>query len=230
MVSQIDKKNKKFKKPHIGNGFMCDRVEYTGKGSKPDCYGVFTHFNAWGFPCNRVWNTLITLFEVPKDGLNIVLSVRKLHTKESKIVSTVNIEKAQSPMILDVFMSHKFMAHGEYLIECSILNYSAKLKIPFEIRLADWIEFTKEEIEFTKIKPNIIKKARANVLCEDCHHSYLFEEVIDNSEPLDGGVMRFPESGVFECITCGHMMNLKDLQGQLRSILKSNIKSAMGGE
>lgn len=229
--NKIVKSDIRKRRPFIGNGMLFKNIN-NADGFKIDCYGLITVFWAWGFPCKRSWATAITLFDLPKGNTNLILSIKKKYTNEPKhiIPFAIEAEPADITATATVPLDHKFESEGYYELECSFVDYPNKLKIPFKVIAKEWPTFTEEEVNFSKTETDIPKKMRANVSCEDCNHSYFFEEVYDQNEPIDGGIHRFPESGEFECEECGHMLQLKDVQGQLRNLLKKNIMEAMGVE
>lgn len=42
-------------KPKFGSGILSDFAKVQDGSSKIEALGVFTQFNAWGYPCNRNW-------------------------------------------------------------------------------------------------------------------------------------------------------------------------------
>lgn len=215
----------------FGSGLLVDNVKQVEQG-KLDCYGVFTFFWAWGYPCNRSWNVVFTMFELPEGKIPISIWMKPLGAKTRKKLKSIKLEIGEPDGAATFFapVNYRFGKAGRYIIECSVEHGRNKLQIPFEVRTKDWPRFTKKEIEFARNNPAIPRVLRANVHCFKCDYGYIFEETILPDVEPPGGIMRFPEAGKLKCEGCGHTMNLRDIQGQLRASLKSTISQAMVGK
>jgi len=226
MAIKYNKKGKKFM-GRLGSGLLSDSAKMS-EHRKIDCYGVFTIFYAWGYPCSRSWTATITIFELPKgeSSINVVLKKKR---KIIKSLTSIKVSSGEPNGVstITIPLKHRFMEPGSYIIECKIDNNKNKLKIPFEVRTKDWPEFTVDEINFAKENPSIPQSLRATVHCEKCEHAYIFEETFLPDMQTKGGVYRFPETGKFICLDCNHTIELRDIQGQLRETLKVMISQKM---
>ncbi len=196
------------------------------QSGKIDAIGIFTRFNAWGYPCVRNWTLIFTIYDVPKNGINIHIGLKRKSSKSLITLKTIDLKGSSKPNshTIPISLNYKFEKPGDYTIICSIKDFSNKLRIPFNISTLDWPTFTKDDIDIVnKFKKQIPYRLTAQVNCSVCGHAYIFEESILKDEETQGGTIRFPENGVFECTECGHEMNLKDIQGQLRASLKDNL-------
>ncbi len=212
-------------KLRFGNALMADyaRPQPTGK---IDAIGIFTRFNAWGYPCIRNWTLVFSIYDIPLVGINLHIGIKKKGQKGLETLTAFDLKGSNelNSHTIPVALNYTFQKDGEYEIQCSIKDSNAKISIPVDISTMPWAIFTKEEIEFVdKNKKVIPYRLSAQINCNSCSHAYIFEESILEDEPPQGGTIRFPKNGVFECKNCGHEMNLKDIQGQLRASLKDSI-------
>jgi hypothetical protein len=212
----------------LGTGLLADKTERTDPG-KLNAYGVITVFWAWGFPCFRKAQAVVTLFSLPQGDTHIVFSLGGPGIEEPLSLGKAEV-KASEPnhtMTLDVPIASRFAQPGLYHVIAQFSDRPGRITIPFEIRLKEWPTFTKEEIEFARSNPNVPHTLGARVQCRGCENDYAFEEsLLEDFEP-SGDVLRFPESGVFECTECDYTLQLRDLHGQARAILKTRLKEAM---
>jgi hypothetical protein len=217
------------KKPigRLGSGILADSIKKSDQG-KIDCYGIFTIFHAWGYPCSRSWKAIITIFNLPKGNTSLTVTLKE-KSKNIKSLGSVDIsgDDPNGVIAIPIPLKYRFNKPGSYYLEFTIIDNLKKLRIPFEVRTKEWPEFTKKEIEFAKNNNLIPQSLRANVHCDKCEYAYIFEETfIPELEPK-GGIHRFPESGRFECSGCGQVLELRDIQGQLRASLKDIISQKM---
>jgi len=216
-------------KPATGSALLCNNINITEAG-RINLQGVITIFWAWGYPCNRSWWLVLTLFHLPKGKTQVTISLRRTGRREETSLLVVDTEADEDDTIttLPVQLSHSFEKGGRYELVCNVKNADRKLIVPFVVRDKEWVEFTNTEKEFVRNHPETPYTLRANVHCKVCSHAYIFEESVIDDQP-SGGVHRFPASGEVDCEDCGHKLVLKDLQGQLRTSLKDMIAKAMGG-
>lgn len=220
---------KKYINPILGSGILANSSSRSKIG-RLDCLGIITVFWAWAFPCIRHWQALITIFNLKKGKTPIAVSIGKRNSRNlsSLLIMDIEIEDNLSTITVPLALRHSFSEAGLYDLVISFQNYSGKLKIPFEVREKKWPVITKAEKRFIKEQKNFSPKFQLNVHCDKCNHVYVFEESIEEIKSGKGGVYRFPENGDFECIECGNILHLKDMQGQLRSALKDTILKRMG--
>jgi len=226
-IINISKSSKKKFIARLGSGILADSIKKSEQG-KIDCYGVFTLFHAWGYPCSRSWNAIVSAFELPKGHTSITVTINR-GKNNLKTLATVDIdnEETNNITVIPIPLKYRFDKSGPYYLEFSILESIRKLKIPFEVQTKDWPEFTQKEIEFARNNNAIPKSIRANVQCDKCRYTYIFEETFIPELRPTGGVRNFPESGKFECSDCGQILELRDIQGQLRASLKNIIVQKM---
>jgi len=212
-------------KPKIGSAMISDSAIRRPSG-KYTLNGVFTNFKAWSFPCRRHCFITTTIFYTPKGNNKLDVFLAKGDIKEN--IQTINLKNEEfvDGTVIPFPIEFSLSEEGEYLLICKLKGQRKEIKIPFFVTQEPWPEFTEQEIEFAKSNPNIINKINANVQCTDCSHAYIFQESILN-EPPEGGVLRFPKDGILKCKQCGHEMNMKDIQGRLRSSLLENIRTLM---
>ena len=217
------------KQPRFGGGVVCDIAKPHPSG-KIDANGIFTKFWAWGYPANRNWSLIITLFYVPKKQTTLIFGVRKKGSSKIDTVGTADIQddNFDNQHTINVQLGYAFEYEGDYEIVCTLKDYKTKLVVPFNIRTKDWPTFNEKEIEFlNENKEKIPFKLSAQIKCKDCGHLYNFEENILPEEETSGGAIRFPETGEHECEHCGRILKLKDIQGQIRASIKDNLVIAL---
>ncbi len=224
------KKKQRKRAPYIGGGILTDNSS-RDKSGKMNAYGIFTMFWAWDFPCNRHAEAIITMFNIPKQKTKVTISVKKKGNKAKNIASLIVESKKANPipLVSNIPLPLTFFSEGSYELLFSIPRTRRTFTIAFEIRKNVWPELTKSEIKFAKSNPSFIQIRRANVQCSKCKRAYIFEDNILGTPP-DAGVEKFPESGKYKCISegCKKTLELRDLQGLLRSSLKDGVRQAMG--
>jgi len=215
--------------PILGSGILANSSSLSQIG-KLDCLGIITIFWAWAFPCIRHWQALITIFNLKKGKTPITVSIGKRNSIKlsSLLMMDIEVKDNFSTITVPILLNYKFSETGLYDLVISFKNYPGKLKIPFEVREKKWPVITEAEKCFIKEQKIFFPKFQVNVHCNKCNHVYVFEESIEEIKNGKSGVYRFPENGNFECIECGDILHLKDIQGQLRSALKDVILKQMG--
>lgn len=211
----------------LGGALLSDSAAQTDSG-KVNAQGVFTMFWAWGFPCARNWFLILTVFGLSKGKTSIVVGIREAGDTSETSLAVVDAEVKEDDASSNVIvpLSHSFEHTGRYEVVCSIRDSASTLVIPVDVREKAWLEYTNEERAFIKDNPQAPRNLLANVRCKQCSYAYIFQESVLDDTPK-GGVHSFPADGQFECKDCGHVMNLRDLQGRLRASLKELVQSAM---
>ncbi len=97
------------------------------------------------------------------------------------------------------------------------------LKIPLNVATRPWPKLTKQELNFLQNNPLLPHSIRMVIKCSHCPSLYTFEENVLAKEKLENGVLPFPDTGLFKCNNCVHKLQLKDIQGQLRSSIKMSV-------
>jgi len=231
-MAKSNTKKKTVKKrinPILGSGILTNSISRSKIG-KLDCLGIITVFWAWAFPCIRHWQAPVTIFNLKKGKTPITVLIGKRNSRNlsSLLITDIKIEDNLSAVTVPITLSYSFSEAGLYDLVISFQNYPGKLKIPFEVREKKWPVITKAEKRFVKEQKKFFPKFQLNVHCDKCNHVYVFEESIEEIKSGRGGAYKFPENGDFECIECGNILHLKDMQGQLRSTLKDTILKQMG--
>lgn len=221
------KKKPKHLKPFLGSALLCDNVTVSEK-NRVNIQGVITIFWAWGYPCSRTWWFVPTLFDLPKGKISLTISLRKATRRELSSLTVVdaNIEKDNTITAIPTQLTHSFESSGRYELICTMNKCLKPLKVPFCVQEKKWAKFTKDEKNFISKNPHVPHALKANIHCKQCSHAFIFEEAVIEENPV-GGVLRFPESGEFECGECGYILKIKDYQGRLRASLKEIVVNAM---
>jgi hypothetical protein len=222
---KFDKMKRTNNQPKFGGGIVCD-IARTQSSGKIDAIGIFTMFWAWGYPANRNWSLIISLFYVPKKQTALIVGIRKKGSSKIETLGIIDISDniQDNQRTINVQLGYSFEEEGDYEIICTLKDYQAKLVLPFFVRTREWPIFSPKELEYLeKHKDKIQYKLSAQIKCKDCGHLYNFEEIILQNEPVSGGAIRFPESGEYECEDCGRSLKLKDIQGQIRASIKNNL-------
>ncbi len=228
MAKPKSKKNNKIT-PFFGSGVLVDSSRQ-GAGRKIDVSGVFTIICAWSIPCTHSFNTVLTIFNLPKGKTSIAVSISKKGSQKLKSLGLFNVTTEQSGgnVIVPSAVKNKFEEDGFHEVIFSFRDYPGKLKLPLEVQKREWPEFTKAELDFVKQLGDTSPSFRVNIHCSGCKHVYIFEEQLNPDIPPKGGIYHFPENSVFICKECKKEMDLKDIRGQLRSSLKDIIAQRMG--
>lgn len=217
--------------PKIASALLCNVVN-VGASGKIECKDIFTSFLAWGFPTSiRKWNAIITAYNMPIGSNTISVSIGFGRGKR-KSLANVDFERNKPNLgnILSVSLQHQFEKEGIYTLSFNLIESTCSFKIPINVIAEKWPSFNKKDIETLKKNPSIPGSIRTNLICSDCSRPYVFEEVINPEISLADGVLNFPEDGAFECESCGRILFLKDIQGQIRNSIKNAIRATRKGE
>ncbi|HRY31914.1 MAG TPA: hypothetical protein P5531_02995 [Bacteroidales bacterium] len=213
------------KKPKFGSGILSDVAKPQLSG-KIEAIGIFTQFNAWGYPCKRSCFLTFTVYNLSGQD-TIIISLKKKGKKEQTTIGIYDFNEANSEPVnqtIPIPILFSFTSQGDYEILCTFKDNVGKLSIPFIVKTLEWPTFSEEEIRIIdEHRDQLPYKINVNVNCAECSHVYVFEESIFNDEPPSGGTIRFPENGGYECENCGHILELKDIQGRIRASLKENV-------
>lgn len=220
-------------KKHIGqfgSAIFCNNAT-PGQGGKTDCRGIFTSFLVWGYPTSfKVWNAIVTLYNLPQGTTSISVSISKRNGKKKTLaVGDTTSSKRRLGEILIIPLACQFKEEGFYNVHFNIVGTTKSLKVPLKVTTQKWPEFTKKEKGFIHDNPNLIGPIRINITCSDCSQPYIFEEAVLPDYQLAHGVHAFPQTGTFECESCGRIIHLKDFQGRIRSSIKTAVSAAMRG-
>ena len=229
--AKLSVSKKKKLMPRFGSALLSSEVTSSGIPKKVDIQGVLTVFWSWGFPCQRDWFIVLTLFNLQAGKTSIIISLRKQNHKEmtSLQVLDVEVDADNASATIPVRLHSTFLSEGRYEVVCAFPGDTRqRLKVPFIVKQQQWPVFEENEIDFVKSHPECLSTMSVNVHCKECKHVYVFQESILSSATA-GGAIAFPENGEFECEDCGHVIQLKDIQGRARSTLKALLKNVMGG-
>ncbi len=216
--------------PIIASVIFCNSASQDEAG-KINCRGIFTSFLAWAYPTSlRSWHSIITLYNLPEAGASVSAAISfGLGRGKKTTLASVDVDRDEGDTgnVVDLPLRHKFTREGLYTLHFTVIGTTTVLKVPLKVTSKTWPHFTKKQLEFLKKTPSIPHSVRMNVVCSDCSRPYVFEESVLPNELLADGVLPFPESGDLECESCGHDLNLKDIQGQLRSSIHKAVLRAL---
>lgn len=221
---------KKKQSPILSGAIFCNSSS-PGESGKVDCRGIFTSFLVWAYPTSlRLWHAILTLHNLPEGASSVTAAISYGRGKKTNL-ATANIKNKKEGLgnIIRIQLGYRFEREGMYILHFNIVGSTASIRVPVKVKTQPWPNFTKKQLEFLKKNPSIPHSIRMNVLCSECSRPYVFEETVFRDETLAGGVFPFPESGLIECESCSHKMHLKDIQGQLRSSIKTAVVNAMKG-
>lgn len=223
----------KTKAPFFGEAILCNSTSH-GESGKIDSKGLFTSFLAWSYPTsNRNWHLIFGLYDFPGGVVEIKVTItHPLALKENIIYDqAINLPKKRYQVghLIDLDVNCEFEYEGYYQANISLRDFSITKSIPLKVVTQPWPEFTPNEIDYFLKTPSIPHKVRLVVVCSECSSSYIFEESALEESELSEGVYVFPSNGSFDCLKCGHKMNLRDIQGQMRKSLKASIPSNRRG-
>lgn len=217
-------------KARFGSAILCDSAAYDDSG-KVNCRGVFTSFLVWAYPTSmRIWHAVVTIYGLPPGTSSVSIAISCGRGKKTTI-ATADIERSKKDLghIINVKLRYQFKKEGYCYLHFNLIGTTKTLKIPLKITTQPWPMFTKKEIEFLKKNRSKVGLVRTNIICSACSSPYVFEDVLYSDYKLAQGAHPFPDSGKFECETCSHLIYLKDIQGQVRSSIKTNLSQTMKG-
>jgi DNA-directed RNA polymerase subunit RPC12/RpoP len=202
-----------------------------GEGGKVDCRGVFTSFLAWGYPTSlRAWHAILTLYDLPPGTTSISIAIA-VERGRKKTLASVGIEKAKVDLgsVINVPLQFQFPREGFYLVHFNVIGRTTSLRVPVKVTTKQWPTFSQKELDFLSKNPRIPHSVRVNLICSECSRPYVFEESVLPNEELVESVFPFPDRDVFKCLSCGRRMHLKDIQGQVRSSIKTAVEALLSG-
>lgn len=209
---------------------FCNSVSPSESG-KIICRDIFTTHLAWAYPTAfRSWFAILTLYNLPPGTTTIVVSISKGQGKKITLASA-DIKRGPEDLgsVINIQLRHKFQNEGLHIVHFNVVGTTNVLKIPLNVATRPWPNFTKKDLAFLKNNPALPHSVRMIVTCSNCSSLYTFEEDVLTKEKPVSGVLPFPDSGLFECKECGHKLHLKDIQGQLRSSIKTAVTTAIRG-
>jgi hypothetical protein len=212
------------KKPRFGSAIFCNGVT-PGEDGKLNCSDVFTSFLSWGKPSSiRNWFAVFNMYDLPIGTTSVVISIVRGFSGrgEKTTLSAIDVHhKGQNlGSVFHAPLFYQFQKPGDYSIIFQITGSNTKLIVPIKVTEQDWPKFTKKDIQIIRDNPQIPKKIRSVINCSDCSRPYTFEESFVPEIPVTEGTQAFPEDGIFECDTCGRIIHLKDIQGQVRNSIR----------
>ncbi len=214
----------------FASAIFCNSASTEDSG-KINCRGIFTSFLVWAYPSSvKFWHAIVTIYNLPLATSSISVSISYGKSKKTTL-ATVDVESPDRDFgsILNIPISYQFNREGYYTVHFNLIGTTKTLKIPVKVFTQAWPKFSEKEIEYLKKNPTKIGPIRANIICSDCSQPYIFEDILFPDYKIAHGVHPFPDSGEFECDTCGRILNLKDIQGQIRSSIRIAVTSALKG-
>jgi hypothetical protein len=203
---------------------FCTSVSPSESG-KIICRDIFTTHLAWSYPTAfRSWFAILTLYNLPPGTTTIVVSISRGRGPKTTLASA-DIKRAPEDLgsVINIPLRHKFQNEGLHIVHFNLVGTTKVLKIPLNVATRPWPNFTKKDLAFLENNPSLPHSIRMIVTCSNCSSPYTFEENVLTKDKLLSGVLPFPDSGMFECNNCGYKLQLKDIQGQLRSSIKTAL-------
>ena len=229
-INKGKKKTKGKSSIKLASAIFCNAVSQ-GKSGKIDCRDVFTSFLTWAYPtAYRNWFAILTVYDLPVGTTSMSVSISRARGRK-KTLTTADIERTGEDVgsIFHIPLQYKFESAGFHTIHFTVVGTTTVLKIPLNVITQPWPQLSKKQLAFLKNNSSTPHSIRMNILCSNCSRPYVFEENVLPSKKSIEGVLSFPDSGEFVCDNCGHELHLKDIQGQLRSSIKTAVTTAMQG-
>lgn len=224
--AKIPKRKSRYPRPFFGSITLADTVNERDR--KIDCLGLYTALYAWAFPCNRTLRLAFTLFSAPIGKTTCIAIARKQGKRRvSKLCDFFVQTEIGGNVAGKLEAQHEFEEPGIHEIVLKLIEVPARIIAPVEVIEKEWPEFTQKELIFAKKHPHIQQAARAVLHCSECKHAYIFEERVIAPKSSEGGILHFPENGIFECEDCGTTIKVRDLQGRMRWSLREAIHAEM---
>ena len=199
------------------------------ESGKADCKDIFTSFLAWSYPTSvRSWYALLTAYGLPAETITITAAISHRKGKKTTLAS-VDVLKGEPNVgnAINIPLRYEFSTEGFYTVHFNVVGTTQAMNVPVVVATQRWPHITKREREFLRSSATVPHSIRISASCSSCLTPYFFEENVLPDEPLAQGVLPFPESGELKCEPCSHILYLKDIQGQLRSSIKTAVVAAM---
>lgn len=212
-------------KTRIGSAIFSSSIKESQ--GKKDAAGIFSATWAWGYPANRSWSIIMTLYDVnPGLSTQINIEISSNHSETPFTIKTIKLDSlTKENTVIYSRLNYSFPGPGEYEVACRLSDNDNIFTLPMLVKTREWPEFTNEEIEIARNnQQQITYELSIKIDCSYCNKSYKFIENIFK-EKLPRGSFSFPESGIFVCPSCNHEIPTKDLQGQMRSSIKNSINN-----
>jgi hypothetical protein len=216
--------------PKLAGAIFCNSAS-KDPGGKINCRAIFTSFLAWAYPTSlRKWFNIITLHHLPKGTTSLSVAISYGRGKKTTL-ATADVERGKVDVGNVVYMpvQYQFKKEGFYTVHFSIIESTTILKVPLKVTTKPWPRITKRQIQYLKEHSSVPNSARITILCASCSRPYNLEESVLPDAKLAGGILPFPDTGKFECEDCGHILHVKDFQGQLRDSIKNTVNEAIRG-
>lgn len=191
---------------------------------------MFTALLAWAYPtAMRPWQAVLTLYDLPRNGCSITVSIITSSGKRHSL-QTVDIGGDESGIgtVVALQLAHRLEHAGDYVVEFNMVGTTKRLRVPLRAVTQSWPKFSKKELDYLRASQGIPHSVRTNVICSGCSRPYVFEATPLPDYPFADGITPFPSNGTLECGSCGHILAVKDLEGQILASIKSALNQAMG--
>lgn len=216
--------------PQLAGCIFCNSAS-EDSGGKVNCRGVFTSFLAWAYPTSiRSWHVILTIYKLPEGTTTISVAI-SYGRGEKTTLATLDVQRGKVDVgsVINLPLRHRFEKEGFYTVHVSVLGSTATLKVPVKVATKRWPHFSRKQLQFLKDNPSVPHSLRANILCSTCSRPFILEESVLPDAELADGVLPFPDTGQIECESCGHILHVKDIQGQLLASIKNAVSEAMRG-
>ena len=216
--------------PKLTGAIFCNSASQ-GDGEKVDARGIFTSFLAWAYPSSfRSWHSILTMHDLPKGTTSITASISHGRGKKTSLATAdIHPGKGNLGSVINLPLRHRFEKEGFYNLSFNVVGSNTTLKVPVKVTSMPWPKFSKKQLDFLRANPFVPHSLRMNIQCSSCSRPFNFEESVLPESKLADGVSPFPDSGEIECESCGHILHVKDFQGQLRDSIKNAVIEAMRG-
>ena len=217
--------------PQLAGAIFCGSAS-RGDSRKVNCRDVFTSFLAWAYPTSlRSWHAILTIHDLLRDTTTISVAISYGRGKKTTL-ETADIQRGKVDLgnVIVVPLRYQFEKEGLYTIHFTVVGSTPTLKVPVKVVTKRWPRFTNKQLQFLKENPSVPHSIRMNILCSDCSRPFNLEESVLPDAKLAGGVLPFPDTGEILCESCGHILHVKDIQGQLLESIKNAVSEAMRRE
>ncbi len=215
--------------PRVGSGLLATSVQWEDP-KRPGCRGIFTTFWAYAFPCRRQCHAIVNVFGLPKGSSVVEVSIRKRQGRSRELLSMgVTVRGAEDGHTVAIPLPIKLTSAGHYDALVSLKGYPGELRLPFMVRTRGWPSLSRRERAYAKANAESLPRIQAHLGCSDCKHVYLLEATLTGRPPLSGA-LPFPDSGTFECGECGNKVPTRDMEGQMLSALRDQVRAKMKGK
>lgn len=210
-------------KPKILLGLLADSHK-TGPTGKVDAYGIFDKVFIWATPATREHSLVIRVSNL-RSGQNSFDVIFETPSKKRVEVAAGNLNSettSDETGISAIRIPLAFSEIGQHKLGIGFVDGSERSRfwIPLYVAELPWPPLpTGDELASLLKDPLSIKVVRAEISCPKCNTKHTFESYLDLGAKPSRGAKLFPASGRYKCLKCSSVIELRDIEGQLRSHL-----------